>query len=91
LGGIYWEDELPDIHYLSKIPEDDRDQILRVFGIRILLWKDEPLAIAERQFWDAMQSQIPDWAVFHRQQISAEELHVQEDCRAGHHKLLMRQ
>lgn len=31
LSGIYWEDEMPDIHYLIEIPENDRDQIFRLF------------------------------------------------------------
>jgi len=78
LLGIYWEDELPEIQYLQRISEDDSNQILRVFGIRKLLWKNESLSVAERRFWDDMQLQVPSWAVFYRQQISAEALRLQE-------------
>jgi hypothetical protein len=34
LAGIYWDDELPDIRELTKISEDDRVQIFRLFGLR---------------------------------------------------------
>ena len=53
LGGIYWEDEMPDIRHLMNIPEDDRNQIFRLFAIRLRLWKGEPLPDGERRFWDA--------------------------------------
>jgi hypothetical protein len=33
LSAIYWEDELPDIRELRRIPEDDGHQILRLFGL----------------------------------------------------------
>jgi hypothetical protein len=80
LSGIYWEDEMPDIRHLMKIPEDDRNQIFRLFSIRLRLWKGEPLPDAERQFWDTTHSQVPSWAFFHRQQISADDQHAQDDA-----------
>jgi len=78
LSGIFWEDELPDIRYLMKIPEDDRNQIFRLFSIRVRLWKGEPLADTERQFWDTTFSQVPSWAFFRRQKISDDDQHAQE-------------
>jgi hypothetical protein len=80
LGGIYWEDEMPDIRHLMTIPEDDRNQILRLFSIRVRLWKGDRLTVAERQFWDATHSQVPSWAFFHRQQISDDDLNAQGDA-----------
>ena len=80
LGGIYWEDEMPDIRHLMNIPEDDRNQIFRLFSIRVRLWKGEPLPDAESQFWDTTHSQVPSWAFFHRQQISGDDQHAQEDA-----------
>ena len=80
LGGIYWEDEMPDIHHLMKVPEDDRNQIFRLFAIRLRLWKGEPLVDAEQQFWDATYSQVPGWAFFRRQQISDEDQQAQEQA-----------
>ena len=43
LSGIFWEDEMPDIHYLNKVPETDRNQIFLLFTIRVRLWKGEAL------------------------------------------------
>ena len=83
LGGIYWEDEMPDIRHLMNIPEDDRNQILRLFGIRLRLWKDEPLLDAEQQVWDTTYSQVPSWAFFRRQQISDDDRRAQEQAEQG--------
>lgn len=79
LGGIYWEDEMPDI-LLMNIPEDDRNQILRLFGIRLRLWKGEPLLDGEQELWDMTYSQVPGWAFFQRQQISEDDQHAQEQA-----------
>ena len=35
LAGIYWDDEMPDLHLMRTIPENDRHQIYRLFGIRV--------------------------------------------------------
>jgi hypothetical protein len=35
---------------------------------------------ADSQFWDTTYSQVPSWAFFHRQQISADDMHAQEDA-----------
>jgi hypothetical protein len=83
LGGIYWEDEMPDIRHLMDIPEDDRNQIFRLFAIRLRLWKGEPLPDGERRFWDATYSQVPSWAFFRRQETSADDQHAQEQAERG--------
>jgi len=79
LAGIYWDDELPDIRELIKIPEDDREQIFRLFGIRYRIWKGEELSGADRQFWNNMQLLIPTWAFFERQEITPEDRQAQDD------------
>ena len=83
LGGIYWDDEMPDIRYLMNIPEDDRNQIFRLFAIRLRLWKSESLPDAEQQFWDTAHSQVPSWAFFRRQQISDDDQRAQEQAERG--------
>jgi len=35
LGGIYWEDEMPDLRQIMKIHEEDRNQMFRLFSIRV--------------------------------------------------------
>ena len=83
LGGIYWEDEIPDIHYLNEIPEKDRKQIFRLFTIRVRLWKGEVLSDREQQLWDAAYSQVPQWAFFQNNRISADDQRAQEDAEQG--------
>lgn len=77
LAGIFWEDEMPDIRYLMKMPEDDREQIFQLFTIRMRLWKGESLADTERQLWDTMYSQVPNWAFFRRKQVSEDDQYAQ--------------
>jgi hypothetical protein len=80
LGGIYWEDEMPDLREIIKIPEDDRNQMFRLFGIRVRLWKGEALPADDQLFWDASRAQMPSWALFQRQEISAHDLHAQDEA-----------
>jgi hypothetical protein len=80
LGGIFWEDELPDHNqFLSKIPDDDQRHIMRLFGIRVRLWDGQTLRHEDQQFWDAMQSLVPRWAFFERLSVSADELCRQDE------------
>ena len=83
LSGIHWEDELPDIHLLNKIPENDRDQIFRLFTIRVRLWNGEVLSDKEQQLWAATYSQAPQWAFFQRKHISVDDQHAQESAERG--------
>jgi hypothetical protein len=78
LGGIYWEDEMPDLRQIMKIPEDDRNQMFRLFGIRARFWKGEALPADEQRFWDTARSQMPSWALFQRQTISVDDRHAQD-------------
>src|SRR5215469_15199084 len=83
LSGIFWEDEMPDIHYLNKIPENDRNQIFLLFTIRVRLWKGEALSDTEQQLWDATYSEVPKWAFFQRNRISSDDQRAQEDAEQG--------
>ncbi|MGA2377256.1 MAG: hypothetical protein ABSF72_17190 [Candidatus Sulfotelmatobacter sp.] len=80
LAGIYWEDEMPDLHQIMKIPKDDRNQMFRLFGIRVRLWKGEVLSADEQLFWDTSRSQMPSWALFQRQTISDDDRRAQDEA-----------
>jgi hypothetical protein len=80
LSGIYWEDELPDIHDLRRIPEGDRHQILRLFGIRLRIWKGQALSDESQLFWDEIHWQVPEWAFFQRLMVSAADLDSQAEA-----------
>lgn len=77
LAGICWDDELPDIQHLLITPEEDRNKIFRLFGVRVRIWKGDPLSPEDQQFWDTAQSLVPDWAFFRRQKVSVEDQQVQ--------------
>ncbi|HEY6270260.1 MAG TPA: hypothetical protein VIX11_18305 [Candidatus Acidoferrum sp.] len=72
LGGIYWEDEIPEWPQILKLPEEDRNQIYRLFGIRYRIWKAEVLPEHDQQFWDAACAQVPGWALFRRVNVSVD-------------------
>ena len=80
LAGIYWDDELPELRELTKIPEDDHNKIFRLLGVRSRLWKGEVPSDNDQQFWNAMQSLVPSWAVFQRISVSPEDLQADEDA-----------
>jgi len=80
LSGIYWEDEMPDILFRYGIPQNELDDVLRLFAIRVRLWKGQVLSDREQQLWDETYSQVPQWAFFQRNHISAEDEHAQDDA-----------
>jgi hypothetical protein len=80
VSGIYWEDEMPDMGHLRKIPEDDFNQIMRLFGIRSILWKHESLNEDNERFWDTARSQVPSWAFFRRTTISVDDQNAQDQA-----------
>jgi hypothetical protein len=80
ISGIYWEDEMPDTRLLRKIPEDDFNQIMRLFGIRSILWKNESLTEDDERFWDTTRSQVPSWAFFRRRTISVDDQNAQDQA-----------
>src|SRR5689334_11565668 len=38
LGSIFWDDEMPPMHEFIRFPETDREEVLRVFALRIKIW-----------------------------------------------------
>jgi hypothetical protein len=73
LGSIYWEGEMPDFLQVAKFSEDERIIIWQLFGIRFKIWDNEQLAAEDRSFWDAARSEVPDWALFQRLALSADD------------------
>ncbi len=77
ISGIYWEDEIPDLKALMKLPQTDRDLVFRLFGIRQRIWDGRNLDSDDKQFWDGVRGHVPDFALFQRLDISAEDCDIQ--------------
>jgi hypothetical protein len=73
LAGIYWDDEMPDLRIIGKLSEEDRNQVFQLFGIRMKIWDRETLKNEEQQFWDTARTQIPNYALSQRLDLSAED------------------
>jgi hypothetical protein len=70
LGSIYWDDELPHMGKFAAFPELDRNEILRVFALRLKFWDRQVLSDEDRQFWESIRSLAPNWAIFRRLELS---------------------
>src|SRR4051812_33628544 len=78
-GSIYWDDEMPagrDLFYRLE----DMSIIFSMFGIRLKLWDGEVLNVKDQQLWDAVQGQVPHWALFHRLDLTDEQKHARYDA-----------
>jgi len=71
-GSIFWKDEMPAIVDIFDRPED-MSVIHAMFGMRIKLWDREALDPQEKELWDAVKAQVPNWALFKRLSLSAEQ------------------
>ena len=71
---------MPALRQIMKIPEEDRNQMFRLFGIRVKLWKGEALPADDQLFLDTARLQTPSWALFLRQTISADDRHAQDEA-----------
>jgi len=80
LSGIYWDDEIPDIRALFSLGEDDRMQYLRLFAIRIRLWRGEALNYKDQDLWDTACTQVPTCPVFMRLEISEDDRKTQREA-----------
>jgi hypothetical protein len=80
LGGICWDDEMPDVYQSIHFPEEDRDQMFRLFLLRTKIWKGVELSEDEQDFWDEARARMPSWALFHRISISEADLLAQEQA-----------
>jgi hypothetical protein len=77
LSGIYWDDEIPDLQALFLLGEDDVMQYLRLFAIRIRLWRGEALNHEDQNLWDMVRAQAPRCPVFMRLEISDDDRKTQ--------------
>jgi hypothetical protein len=75
-GSVYWKDEMPEMRDLLDI--QDMTTVFRIFGIRLQLWDNEVLNAEDRQLWDAVKRQVPDWALFKRLRLSDEQRAARE-------------
>jgi hypothetical protein len=71
-GSIFWKDEMPAIVDLVDRP-DDMVIIHQMFGMRLKIWDGEALTAQEKELWDAVERQVPNWALFKRLILSAEQ------------------
>jgi hypothetical protein len=78
-GSIYWKDEMPAIADLFDKP-DDMAIVFKVFGMRIQLWNGEALNAQDQQLWDAVENQVPNWALFKRLRLSEEQRLAREEA-----------
>lgn len=75
-GSVYWKDEMPEMR--DMLDTQDMTTVLRMFGIRLQLWDDEALNAEDRQLWDAVRRQVPDWALFKRLSLCDEQRAARE-------------
>lgn len=70
-GSIYWKDEMPDLRDMLDVK--DAMTVNRMFEIRMQLWDNEVLDAEDRQLWDAVKLQVPNWPLFRRLSLSDEQ------------------
>ncbi|MGC4072773.1 MAG: hypothetical protein QM760_09675 [Nibricoccus sp.] len=80
LGGIYWSDEIPDFKALLRVPEDERQSINRLFGIRFRLWANEVLSSEDDIFWCYCKKTYPECPILQRSILSQEDQEAQDAC-----------
>jgi hypothetical protein len=83
LGSVYWDDELPQMGKFAAFPEPDRNEILRVFAIRLKVWDRQVLSDEDRQFWESVRSAAPNWAIFRRLDLSGTDRQAREEIERG--------
>jgi hypothetical protein len=47
----------------------------------VRIWKGEALTREDQAFWDVSRSQVPNWALFQRMKVSADDLVAQCDAK----------
>jgi hypothetical protein len=78
-GSVFWNDEMPAIASLFE-RQDDISILFTMFGMRLKLWDGETLNAADRELWDAVQRQVPHWALFKRLSLSDEQRVAREQA-----------
>lgn len=82
-GSIYWDDEIPDFEALHSLGKQDYRAISGLFVIRSKLWRAEELTDQEEQYWEAAKSQLLNYPLFHRLELSVEDREAQDDLEAS--------
>jgi hypothetical protein len=77
-GSVYWRDEMPALADLFN--EHDMMIVMNMFGIRLSLWDGEVLNDKERQLWESVKNQAPDWALFKRLSLSDEQRTARQEA-----------
>lgn len=78
LNGIFWDDEMLPHREFASLSEEDQHQILRLFGIRMKISKSEALAEHHQRLWREVRSQVPNWPLFRRTELSADDHRLQD-------------
>jgi len=75
LQGIYWNDEMPmdDLFWLEPWDWEEMRMVFQMFEIRRQLWDGTILKAWDRQLWDAVLRQVPDWPLFKRLSLTDEQ------------------
>jgi len=71
---------MPDIRQFVTLPEDDRNELMRLFGIRQKIWKGELISETDQSRWESARLQVPNWPLFKRLELSAEETQAQAEA-----------
>jgi hypothetical protein len=77
LGGLYWEDEIPDLGAFWDLPFADRQSILAIFSIRCDLWAGRPLSTVQRKYLEDARTRAPHYPLFRRLTLGPDELEAQ--------------
>lgn len=72
-GSVYWADELPDIRQLVPLSEQDRAEIIRMFSVRLEIWDEKALSDGDKELWDSIRTQVPEWPLFRRLKLTDEQ------------------
>jgi len=80
LGGIYWSDEIPDFQTLLRVPDDERQSIYRLFGIRFRLWAKDVLSSDDDIFWCYCEKAYPQCPILRRSTLGPEDQKAQDEC-----------
>ena len=81
LGGIYWSDEISDFRALSRMPDEARGEIYRLFRIRYALWDGVELSAEDLKFLELVRVMVPTCPIFKRLIPTQEDLEAQQGTR----------
>jgi hypothetical protein len=87
LGSIYWTDEISEA--IDDLFEDGNEArlapLLRLFAIRGAIWTGAELSEADGTFWDAARAQMPNYALFHRLEVSDDDVAMYREVAQASH------